>query len=479
MGLFNVYLSLVKNKLEETAIELSHAVDKLEKEAGNVELQKVDIANQFDALKQVAEEIGQETGKLKTRNIKLESELKDVNARLSNIATIIRSAASRSPSPNEAEAKQDHVEADIKHADSRSNLGASAAAIPVAQLPNQKIQEKNELEQRIKKYKSAAKQDPEEGRRLHLLCDKLAAELLKNGKAEEAFSLRNLAASLLHFSELHPLYHMDRAINRGMAEQPDRRFGANFSFLDSGVLKGQHICGYVRIIDGNPTNLFQFNISHPARAELEETLKALQNGKLPSELKGKIDIQIVPHQYQAVDPNGYAYIENMTYRPMIARAYEVSFAGLGKVTVGFVEDPCHCLKNDIRVEVDRWLPPGQALVEMQKMISLLGLGPLFQPTKEDDQDRMVLAHLFRKFYPKEAFQVEQTGEFYEVSPAVLKNFIQQRVEGIEKNPARKEAFLKMLNDYKKIKMEDISWTTRGFCRYRISIESQKMFGSHA
>lgn len=319
---------------------------------------------------------------------------------------------------------------------------------------------REKLESLIKEYKNSEPKDPGQGRVLHELCDRLAAALLKKGKADEAFSIRDLAASLLQFTEDHPLFNMTERIRKEAAAQSDPRFGANFSGLDSGVLKGQHVCAYARTEGAKPVNLFHFNISHPARAELEETLKAIQDKRYLIYQNGimqGVDYRVVPYKFWAVDPNNKYTGKSST--PWEAQAIEITFEGLGKVAIGNANrsrgvQVYHCLKNEITIEVDAGLKAGEALKRMQQMVSLLGLGPLFQSTKEEDHERLVLAQLFRKFYPKEAFAIEQTSWFYEMPPAVLRSYIAQQVENVEVDPARKKEFLHKLENYKNIKMEE-------------------------
>lgn len=87
--------------------------------------------------------------------------------------------------------------------------------------------------------------------------------------------------------------------------------------------------------------------------------------------------------------------------------------------------------NNVTVELDANLPDGKGLEIMHQLFTMLGLGPIACPKRNEDIERIKAAQLFRTFFPKEALDIERTSEFYEMPIEALKAKIEELVPEME------------------------------------------------
>ena len=124
----------------------------------------------------------------------------------------------------------------------------------------------------------AAVNNPELLTTMHKLYDKAAELMMDQGDYTEAFRIRSMAAQNVEFPPSHPLHDMAGAIAEETKMQSNPLYGAHFSQLDSGVLKGGHLRAWSRKLNEDQvTNCFEFKVSKYARNDIQANIKAIQN----------------------------------------------------------------------------------------------------------------------------------------------------------------------------------------------------------
>ncbi len=98
------------------------------------------------------------------------------------------------------------------------------------------------------------------------------------------------------------------------------------------------------------------------------------------------------------------------FLPSGASTVEVTFEGLGKAIIS-KNSYYESLKNDLQVEIDAQLPPGEGAKRVQQILSLLGCGPILGIQREEDAKKIQLMILFRTYFPFQANKLENSDEF--------------------------------------------------------------------
>lgn len=262
--------------------------------------------------------------------------------------------------------------------------------------------------------------DASSGTTLHLLEEKVAEQMEKEGNFSEAFALRVMAASI-PLSPTHPLAgKMSEVV-------PMTTLGTHFSNLDTGTVKGASIHAMTKKIYRSEIQWFDFKISHPAREKLESTMRCIQENKeefqksLP-EAFGTMDmVDEATYTFE-----GSNFSNSLTYNI----SSKVFYCSLGAVTV--VTDPYSTnLYNTITVEINPSVDDDKKLDALNSMLSVLGLGPVLGTQRNDDNERIKVAQLFRAYYPKEAFKMERKANFYEMPVEELKQQIEKKVPSMK------------------------------------------------
>lgn len=266
---------------------------------------------------------------------------------------------------------------------------------------------------------------------LHTLYDKAAEQFATEGNVQQAFKARSQAAEYAGPTPGSPLHDLDNAIKAGSASQLNPALGAHFSSLDTGILKGGHLRAFNRDIEGKQMTEMQFKVSKPARRALQQNLLSIQTNladfqnALPSELKGKVRITQVNDCFLGKDKHG-KYNTTDGYTPGGAKALQIEFEGVGVVVIGNSPD-YSCLYNSIKVLVNSGQKEGVAAAQMHQMLTMLGIGPILNEQRDEDDRRLLAAQIFRTYYPKEAVKMERTKEFYELPVDVLIQKIETQV----------------------------------------------------
>lgn len=321
----------------------------------------------------------------------------------------------------------------------------------------------------------------------HKLFDK-AAEIDPNPAAA-----RMRIAQIIQFGVSHPLHNMEAVIKEGATKQTYAPLGVHFSGCDTGMLKGGHLnavqreavpaaTGILQIIANRgikaeqPAHIrFDFKLSHFARQDVDKSIKALKSAdsaKNP-QLKG-VTISSADDTFEG--NNGVSFTPTRTdistsppdippalvglapvivaLAPVVATFYfvrnrilnfkaqttTIKFPDIGEVIIG--DTPSIITRyNNVQVKIPPNLPPGEGLQRVHHMLSALGLGSLLCPQRQVDDERLKIAHLFRTYYPKEAYAMERQKEFYEWPLEVLKSKI------VATCPDMQKRFDKYLKDF--------------------------------
>lgn len=257
---------------------------------------------------------------------------------------------------------------------------------------------------------------------LHQLYSKASENFAAEGDLDKAFHAKSLAAEHTLPSSSSPLYKMGEAIESGQNAQRSKMFGAHFSGLDTGKVKGGSVRGFNRKIDNEEMIQMEFKLSKFARHDLQKQLIDIQNNQaafeasLPAELKGKVRITRVPDAFVGKNPTG-SFDADSGYCPgsknVGAKALQFEFEGVGTVLIG--NTPTYgCLYNNVKVLVKAGQPEGKAQAQIHQMLTMLGVGPVMNSQRPQDDERMKMAQIFRAYMPKEAIKMERTKEFYEL-----------------------------------------------------------------
>ncbi len=279
--------------------------------------------------------------------------------------------------------------------------------------------------------------DPTIATRAHQIVHNLAQKEICEGNIKNAFAIEKMAAEAIVLSDLHPLIQMDKAILEASSKQHNPHTGAFFGSFDTSVVKGGHLHASQRIIDGKLTNSFDFKISHYARDELTEYLKAIMSNpddfmaSLPAGLCTGIGIREgVPHQFHRYVESEKEFTRVGGYTPGNSVATEIMFAGAGKIIIGDSKEN-GTMYNWVQVEMDANLPSGDGARKLQQILAITGLGPVLGQQPKEADERMKIAQIFRAFYPYKATAFDTTKRFYQLSIEDLRREIVTKAPGME------------------------------------------------
>lgn len=291
--------------------------------------------------------------------------------------------------------------------------------------------------------------------RAHKLCKQTADALLAAGRHEEAFALLSSAARSIpiYKADAHPLFDLKSVFENLQKGPLDPQIGAHFSGLDTGTLKSGSFAVRERQINGKNIARFDFSINLLEREQFGKQLENILSNfdafyaSLPPGLCTGVKIREEDYVYYQVKNN----IVNLNESRKIATngAIKIEFEGLGTITIG--KDPdCLTLYNAVTVELDQYQEPGIALEKLNQALTVLGLGPILQPQRQEDDERMKIGQLFKAYYPAKAYQLERTSAFYELPLDDLK------AKMIQEEPEMEAIFRKYLVEHPELmKKEEI------------------------
>lgn len=258
--------------------------------------------------------------------------------------------------------------------------------------------------------------------------DLAASAAEKSSDWMKALQIRRLACQEKGlFLDTHPLQNMNEAIATQSKKMTNPIYGAHFSRLGAGSLRGGNIRLCRRQIqdrgDAPPTltTCLDFRISRNARDRLQSRMeKFIEQPNVLKELG--VTIKETPYFFRKYDEVGKIYTKSDGYTPKKndknLTAYEVVFKDIG--IIRFAKDPeCLTLYDHIVVETTQKIPSAE---DMQKMLTLIGLGPILTPTTPEAEDKLKKMCLLRAFAPIEAYQISKQPDYESLNEALLKTF---------------------------------------------------------
>ena len=262
---------------------------------------------------------------------------------------------------------------------------------------------------------------------LSLLYEKAAEKLIAEGKIEKAFEARSFSAQSIPMPENHPLYMMQDAISKGTEKQPDSSFGAFFSGFGSDDFRAFNRT----FTDGKEAHWFEFELTHSSRTKLEKTIKLIQDNPglfktaLPKDLQN-FSLDGGTHCFKVRNKRGDFSNEGFKIEEDVQNVWKITIPDV--LDVSIVKNPeIGCLYNNISVELNPKLPNEKKLEVFHQLFTMLGLSSIVCPKRPEDEERIKIAQLFRTYYPREAWEIERTPEFYETPVEKLKKQIVDRV----------------------------------------------------
>ncbi|MDP1880604.1 MAG: hypothetical protein Q8K60_06665 [Parachlamydiaceae bacterium] len=213
------------------------------------------------------------------------------------------------------------------------------------------------------------------------------------------------------------------------AEGNEYYFGQHYHGYGKGIVKGMNL-EFRTEVDNDKhedVRILSFKVNHVFRKELElniNNFKSLNKNRLNRMLVNQLP-NIKNFDLKTIDSD-------------FGKVHELNFQGLGVIYIG-ADTKCHTLYNRVEILVNK----NQNVFDFHQLLSLLHLDRVLVQSSEEDIERMKIGHLFRVFFPKEAFYLERDEKFFELPVSTLKNEIERTV------PAMQNIFVEHLSNMEK------------------------------
>jgi hypothetical protein len=277
-----------------------------------------------------------------------------------------------------------------------------------------------------------------------------ALKYAEQGDNTNAFKVRGRAAETIEFNSKHFLSDMTKAVASGIARQVLPDVGLHIPSGASTAPDGVALRTRPHT-DGTTRDVAEFLLAPAPRAELTKKLSllcdvksiggkptvvtndvnfALFEASIPSNLR-PVTIALSGAQYQGKDEKGNFSTDPKHAVNFNTKIYEIGFGDGSKVTFGL--DPAFKLvHNGIHVEVPSNLPQGQGIKQMQQMLTVLGIGPVFGGQRTEDDERLLYSLMVRSHFPQSFDKLEKDPNFYNMSPIALRAKIMEIEPGMKK-----------------------------------------------
>ena len=175
-------------------------------------------------------------------------------------------------------------------------------------------------------------------------------------------------------------------------------FGAYVHGFGEALVKGENLTFRQRVVDGKELFEFEFKINHAFRDRLGRVIQEIQ-GIDPKILRQLLQGSGSHIQGLQVEEQDMGYEKGGLQR--------VQLSGLGTLCVGMSAHRPN-VYDKIVIQMD----PGQTIYDLHEMLAFFDLEAAIHASKEEDIARLKLGHLFRTFFPREAYGLERTEEFF-------------------------------------------------------------------
>src|SRR5262249_48349893 len=133
---------------------------------------------------------------------------------------------------------------------------------------------------------------------------------------------------------------------------------------------------------------------------------------LPPGFCSDVKVREVNQEYVRYDATTGQFTREGAYQPVEAKATEILFEGVGKVIIGKTKR-CGCMYNWIQVEMEPNLPPGEGAAKLQRMLSMMGLGPVLGEQPKENEEKMKIFQLYRAYFPSDATSLTANKVIFE------------------------------------------------------------------
>ena len=298
--------------------------------------------------------------------------------------------------------------------------------------------EQKHVEEFILNNQERIAKDPAFALRAYELCDKTAQNFLDVDLTGIALDILSLAAKSIPVPnpQSHPLYDLKAVFQQLRNRQLDPELGARVSGLDTGILKGGSLSIKERNIKNRMTACLDFTVNPVRRKYMDKYIEWIQANpekffqSLPSGLCKSIKIhEKKEYCFKFADEDKvFSDEKGLNINTSVI---EIEFEGLGKVIV--CKNPkCLGLYNAISIELEQYLESEQTIEKLNQMVTSLGLGPIFQLQRPEDDERMKIGQLFKAYYPAKSYEMERTAAFYELPLEELRKKMTDAEKGMEK-----------------------------------------------
>lgn len=227
----------------------------------------------------------------------------------------------------------------------------------------------------------------------------------------------------------HPLTSLESKIENGKVifyddEGNSYDFGSHFQSLGGGLVKGMNIT--FRTVDDYTE--IEFKINHVFRDKIQESIQYLKKlQRNPKELKEVLDLNKAKIEHLKITTEDGEMAGNwwVGFHPKTIHKIDVG----GKAMIEIGADPRFINSYD---KVKITLGKGQSVYDLHQTLSFLGLEDALKQSSSEDLQRMKLGHLFHTLSPEEAYKLERSEDFFELTIEELKARI------IETDPTMKE-----------------------------------------
>ena len=190
-------------------------------------------------------------------------------------------------------------------------------------------------------------------------------------------------------------------------------FGKNLHGFGSCLVKGDNLTLKSKFINNKDVIEVSFKLNHVFREELESHITSLKNS-LGNDLDDYLKLNCI--SIDSIDIKTAPFFLNESYT--VGSAHEITFGKQGKVVIG-ASKHLPTLYGKVKVYVDK----GKSLYDIHEMLSVLNLDKTLAKSTTEDIERLKIGQLFRTIYPKDAYGLERTKEYFTLSIGHLKNRI--------------------------------------------------------
>lgn len=187
-------------------------------------------------------------------------------------------------------------------------------------------------------------------------------------------------------------------------------FGAHFFGFGKSLVKGANLAFRTFVQEEVAFNELNFKINHVFRASLQQTLdeivsmdRHVVNALLDRSESHSTSIRVEKDQ---PFPVGNSFVGFST---------KITFSGLGTIFI-CTSSEYPSIYNRIVVQMES----DKTIEDFHAVLAFLNLEKSFYESTIEDQKRHKIGHLFRTFYPREAYELERSSTFFNLTPDQIK-----------------------------------------------------------